>query len=191
MKYEDINRRYTEIIAEYLANDYIINTITMGGSQGENAKVDLTNGKEILRIFVEDFSRYDENRYAVTGVKITVGRVTADVTPNSSLRETIWNNDLQLISSEEFYVVGEDRCHGKFYGTYKDAVSAHDLRVKRHIAREKNVQSFPSPKAMEIAKQCVRRIFTVKTVRESDVAIFKNRKGDYIIAYKDTTYRLR
>lgn len=35
MKYIDINKRYTEIVTEYMARGYIINTRTMSGSQGE------------------------------------------------------------------------------------------------------------------------------------------------------------
>ena len=52
MKYADINRRFTEIVAEWLAKGYSINTASMSGSQGETAKIDLTDGKEIVRILV-------------------------------------------------------------------------------------------------------------------------------------------
>lgn len=53
MKYADINRRFTEIVAEWLAKGYSINTASMSGSQGETAKIDLTDGKEIVRILVK------------------------------------------------------------------------------------------------------------------------------------------
>lgn len=41
MKYADINKRFSEIVTEYLNKGYTFNTATMGGSQGEVAKVDL------------------------------------------------------------------------------------------------------------------------------------------------------
>jgi uncharacterized protein YeeX (DUF496 family) len=52
MKFAEINRRYTEAVAEWLAKGYTINTATMSGTQGEFAKIDLTDGKEIIRVVV-------------------------------------------------------------------------------------------------------------------------------------------
>ena len=43
MKYAEINKRYTEIVSEYISKGYILNTATMAGSQGEIASVDLTS----------------------------------------------------------------------------------------------------------------------------------------------------
>ena len=53
MTFAEINRKYTEIISAYLANGYVINAGTMGGSQGEITKVDLTNGQHILRVLIK------------------------------------------------------------------------------------------------------------------------------------------
>jgi len=50
MKFETINRKFTEVVSEWIGKGYAFNTATMGGSQGEIAKVDLTDGKEIIRI---------------------------------------------------------------------------------------------------------------------------------------------
>ena len=43
MKYADINKKYTAIIAEHLAKGYTINTRSMCGSQGDYAHIDLTD----------------------------------------------------------------------------------------------------------------------------------------------------
>lgn len=53
MKFESINLRYTEVIAEWLAKGYTINFATMSGHQGEISKIDLTDGKEIIRIMLD------------------------------------------------------------------------------------------------------------------------------------------
>ena len=45
MKYVDINKRFTEIVSEYIAAGYMMNTSSMNGSEGEISKVDLTDGK--------------------------------------------------------------------------------------------------------------------------------------------------
>lgn len=102
MKYADINKRYTEIVTEYVSKGYAINTISMGGSQGETAKVDLTDGTEIIRVLVATFSDWKAN---VEGVEIITGRVVdKSIKPhNNSGWDTIWNNQLEVIATERYY----------------------------------------------------------------------------------------
>lgn len=116
MKYADINRRFTEIVAEWLAKGYSINTASMSGSQGETAKIDLTDGKEIVRILVDRFSDYAAN---VEGVEIIVGKaLDADVRPNNNDNwATLWNNRLEVLQQERFFKIGENRVSGTQYGT--------------------------------------------------------------------------
>ena len=57
MKYSDINKMFTTEVNKYLAQGYRFNTASMNGSQGELAKVDLTNGTEIIRIVARTFSK--------------------------------------------------------------------------------------------------------------------------------------
>ena len=52
MTYADINKMFTAEVSKYLARGYHFNTASMIGSQGETAKVDLTNGTEIIRILL-------------------------------------------------------------------------------------------------------------------------------------------
>ena len=81
MKYADINCRFTEIVAEWLAKGYSINTASMSGSQGETAKIDLTDGKEIVRILVDRFSDYAAN---VEGVEMPMSAPTTTTTGRRS-----------------------------------------------------------------------------------------------------------
>lgn len=57
MKYSDINKMFTTEVNKYLEQGYRFNTASMNGSQGELAKVDLTNGTEIIRIVARTFSK--------------------------------------------------------------------------------------------------------------------------------------
>ena len=43
MNQNDIRRIYTEKVAGLLAKGYVLHPETMGGSQGEMARIDLTN----------------------------------------------------------------------------------------------------------------------------------------------------
>ena len=52
MKFIDINREFTAAASSYMAQGYYINAGTMGGSQGEVAHIDLTNGAEIIRVLL-------------------------------------------------------------------------------------------------------------------------------------------
>ena len=49
MNQNDINRAFTEKVAELLSRGYQIYPGTMGGSQGEIAHVDLYKGEKIIR----------------------------------------------------------------------------------------------------------------------------------------------
>ena len=59
MKYIDINQKFTAKVAEYIAKGYTINAATMSGSQGEVAHVDLTDGKQVVRVLLDSFTEYD------------------------------------------------------------------------------------------------------------------------------------
>lgn len=190
MKYADINKKYTEIVAEYIGRGYTINTASMSGTQGETAKVDLTNGTEIIRVLVHTF--HDWKVFDVEGVEIIVGRVTDDVVPNASERlSTVWNNRLEILVSERFYKLGENRRGEKFYGTKDEGEAAARLRVERYAAKViGRVTLDLTDKALEIGKRIVRRKFGVKRVSAADVRVFKC-NGAYIVGYKSKTYRLR
>ncbi|MBQ7895976.1 MAG: hypothetical protein IJ364_05410 [Oscillospiraceae bacterium] len=186
MNYADINKRYTEIVAEYISKGYTFNTISMSGSQGETAKIDLTNGTEIIRVMVDTFSDWSAN---VEGIEIIVGRVVdKSVKPHdNSGWNTIWNNQLEVITTERYYRIGRDSNH---YGTQAEAEVATALRVKRYIARESARQTENiTGKAMDIAKRIIRREFGIKRICEDDIMVSKF-KGVYTIGYKSKVYRL-
>lgn len=190
MKYADINERYTEIVAEYIGKGYTINSASMSGSQGETSKIDLTNDIEIIRVMVDTFSDWSAN---VEGVEIIVGRaLDHGVVPHSnSGRETIWNNHLEILNQERFYKIGEDRCHGPYYGTESEAKHAHEVKLSRYIARESSRKTENlTDKAMEIAKRVIRREFSVKRIYDADVRVTRT-ENMYIVSYRNKTYRLR
>lgn len=117
MKYAEINRIYTDIVSEYIAMGYTINTSTMAGSQGERARIDLEKDGKIVRAMVADFVEDD-----LQGVAITVGKAGEPVE-----RNTVWNNRLEVILTKKFYEVGETRrTESKIYGTKKEAEQANN-----------------------------------------------------------------
>lgn len=112
MKYADINRRVTEIVADYIQRGYSINTATMEGSQGEAASIDLTDGKNVIRIFVQRFWLKDD--LYNDGYELIVGEADRGIRahqPAGRMYETIWNNKLNVIRRDEFYEIG--KTHGR------------------------------------------------------------------------------
>ena len=61
MNQNDINRAFTEKVAELLSRGYQIHPGTMGGSQGEIAHVDLYKDDEIIRVLLDRSAGNDDN----------------------------------------------------------------------------------------------------------------------------------
>ena len=145
MKFAEINKRYTETVAEYLAKGYTINAGTMNGSQGEIAHIDLTDGNEIIRVVLN--STYDiiaDSSYDI--IELVVGKCTDNVKPNVNDHwGTIWNNKLEVISREKFFKVG--MYSRDWFGTYDEAKAAmlkwYDRATNRRSAEEKPLKVVP------------------------------------------------
>lgn len=125
------------------------------------------------------------------GVEIIVGRADSEVEPHSENDyHILWNNKLTIISQERFYEVGDNRRHGKFYGTREDAVAAQEKRYQRYTTRHEGSKAEDiTTKAMKIAKRIIRREFNVKRICEADVTVSKY-NGTYTIKYRDKAYRV-
>ncbi len=104
MKFAEINAIYTQKVAEYLANGYIINSNTMAGHQGEIAKIDLRKDNDVIRIMIDSANHYSDHCFCST-VSIIVGRcIEKDIIETTDQRDlTIWNNRLEVIEQKTFY----------------------------------------------------------------------------------------
>ncbi len=191
MKYIDINKRFTEIVNEYLSNGYTINTSTMSGSQGETARVDVTDGTEVIRIVLDSFYT---GYTGLEGMKILVGRAEADVKPHlGGDRYIVWNNRLEVLRSESFYKIGSSRNGGAFYGSESEAEAANSKRIERYKnrdGRQKEADFCGNATAREIAKRVIREKLNVRRIIEEDVRVYK-RDGKYMVSYRHKLYRLR
>lgn len=191
MKYADINRRYTEIVAEYISKGYAINTATMSGSQGEVAKVDLTNGKEIVRVMLNTF--FNHGDLWLEGIELAVGRCTDSTVPNSSNDyNTFWSSNSEIIFSEKFFEIGSKHSREKFYGTEEEAANAREIYFQR--ARVRGYRSSTpevdiTERALEIAKRIATTRLGVRRIRRCDLRIV-NRGGKYTVYYGQKSYRL-
>jgi len=174
MKFETINRKFTEKVAEYMARGYIINTSTLGGHQGEIAKVDLTNGTEIVRILLNSVSACDAKNndyHHFEIVRLLVGRVTDRAIPNSPNQwNTIWNDNLDTLHVEDFFEIGHQQRNGdKWYGTRAEAVAQQNKQRERRRATWEASGEPLSEAAKEIVLPFVRRQPRCKSVKCSEI----------------------
>lgn len=154
MNKDGISRVCTAKIAELLSAGYQINPWTMSGSQGENAKVDLTNGSEIIRVLIETSYEFPIGEI----VTITIGRVVE----HGGL--TIWNHRLEVCSQIKFAQIAED-----YYTTYDEGVKIEEKRAQR-FARCANLPSSDLSDAYKrIALRWIQRKPRMKSCQLNDI----------------------
>lgn len=186
MKYADINEKFTKTVMEYVKNGYMINTGSMNGTQGEIAKVDLTNGTDIVRVMLDE--GFDEKSFKEYKVLI-VGRIDGKGIANVPKRNTIWNGDLEIISEERFYEATFNR-KDKFYLNYEEEKRAEETRIKRWERNSADKKMKSSVKEFKVdgtlkekMRNFIRNNFNVKRISDKYIVVGK-KDGKYFIQYK-------
>ena len=121
--------RESDTVNEYIKNGYRFYYSSMGGSQGEIAKVDLTNGKEVIRILLS----HEHEDFWFDYIALIVGRNTDRL--YGQFHDIIWNNNLEIISEVKFYEIGNNRNYNCF-GTKQEAIDAHKKHMERLHSRK-------------------------------------------------------
>lgn len=169
MTFKNINDRFTEIVNDYLAAGYTINLGTMSGMQSEIAKVDLTNGKEIIRV------RLEHSCLALCSTMvIIVGRAERKIRPNRcGMTSDIWNQRLEEIYKETFYGFDEMGYHA--FGTEEEMEKCRELRRERgRSAYEPTVVQVEIPEAaLKIALNYIRRKYYSSYTLKDIEGVFK------------------
>lgn len=204
---KDIDKIFTDTIKIYLEDNFYIFSNTMGGHQGEIAKVDLYNGKDFRRIYMNHGNEYvNVNEYRhmdLDYISIIVGISTDKVFDNR--HEIVWNEHLNVLSERRYYRIGESWC-SNYFGTKEEAIAArfkHYERIRKHA----NKYIYPddltivfSDKAKKIVlpymkKQRKCSSITVKQIDKVYKEIRKNRNGKeevgYYIQAKGQLYKMR
>lgn len=189
MYFSDINKRFTDIVAEYIGNGYTINAATMCDIEEEIAKVDLTNGNEIIRIQLRpEYSKSDNVEF----ISLEVCKCPVNILPNyhNNLYH-IRRSTLEILECEQFYQVGEKRDGRAFYGDYDHALYAANVRIQRKYRNENEDQLLDlTEKRMDIVKRLLSRKFPHSQIKECDVALVKRFDGGYDIRYGSRGYRI-
>lgn len=135
-KKQDIDRAFTETVTGLIAQGYQINPATMGGSQGEIAKVDLYKGDEILRVRLERDGGYGDTP---DHLSLTVGRCTEPLRNNSyRSHEIIWNEHLEIISQIDYASAASSIYDTGVYLDMASGQEAHEKRMRRWKERNQS-----------------------------------------------------
>lgn len=196
MKYAEINKKFTEAIAGYITEGYTFNTATMGGSQGERARVDLTNGTEIVTIYLTQFAEWGDG-CSLKGWELVVAHPNEqdELIPNDrSDCRILWLSHVETISVERFYQLGHD---DDWFMTREEAIIA----VKKSYERFNNkprtygtrTTELTSPKALQLAKQYLINRRVGKRIDMSQLKVKKRiekPRVQFYIVYKGQYYWL-
>ena len=168
MTKNEIRTLFTQKVSDLMAKGYVLNPETMGGSQGEIAHIDLTNGSEIIRVLME--TSFDHTGYGDI-LSIRVGRATDDCWGG---RRTIWNNRLETLSEIKLAKISES-----FYTTLEEGQRMAELRYSRWRTRDAANPRGLGDAYKSVALRWLRRQPRMKSCRLEDITSMtrKTREG--------------
>lgn len=104
MRRAEIDKIFARMLGEYLADGYVINTNTMGGSQGEIAKVDLMKDGVFVRMSLwkdHNFRKPNADYYV-----LKVGKTSEPIRKGD--HEIVWTDNLDEVERHVIYQIGKD-----------------------------------------------------------------------------------
>lgn len=194
----DIDKKFTELVAYYLADGWILNTKSMCGHQGEEGKVDLVKGDELVRIWL---SRENNFNWNIDGewhgyiMHLRIGRWNRPASDSIRHNWTVWMRDLDVIMNLEFYEVSSDG-DGWYVEDLDEALKVQEKRnnnwIKHAISFEKDITS---ARSKEIAVKYLKRVCGYKRVSSDKIVVKKNFSTDmnhaaYYVYYNGNSYRV-
>lgn len=172
---KNLENIFSGMIQLYMIKGYRINATTMGGSQGEIAKIDLTNDEEIVRVSM-DRTFYSDRDAFYHGDSITI---TAERYPMSDT-DLLWTGKGEEIEKREYVLLeGEAYCmRGKF-------VSAADFKTNRIAEKKKDRVQFKGTGIinfdMDVVLGIVRKQPGLKTATPENIVRVRKDNGQYSI----------
>ena len=174
---EELDRRFTEAVTRYMSRGLFIATASMCGHQGEDGKLDLTDGKVTYRILAYRTCRGFKNDVYIIEVR------KYDEYVRSSMGNVLWNEKGELIETVcKVYRI--DRWgEGVYVETEEEAKAIGALQLERYRKNDdapwKTLNSFDAETVLKAVKN--RRGY--KRTKASDIVRVERRcdKAQYRI----------
>lgn len=202
MKMNEIYKVFTEKVNEYIQRGYYIHASSMKGHQGEVGKVDLSNGKELIRVWLssECSKSWLSDSPDVWHGDILVLRVGKWNYPASDADRgcTTWMSDFEIIEEIIYYAISP-----KWYlDNLEEALKTQTIHHDRLYASTYHYPYGPNKEAtytegpaVEAAYKYLRRKQGYQRVSMKDIKVVKMRgrqdnKAYYDVHYHGNSYRL-
>ncbi len=202
IKLNEISKVYSDLLAERLADGYVLNMRTMSGSQGEYGRFDLTKdgGKTVHRLYMSRDSENDNSEYKDSGMWYSFDtlRIVEEEFDNLKNSEILWNGKGNKILEKKYYLIDRKRIGYKLdpYTSYTQSVEFMKSADKKHCKREDSKYSDstrtikPTQKMVEI----VNRYKGFKGIKLADIESVKvgTYKGEpsYHFSFSNRKYTL-
>ena len=172
---KDIRRIYTQKVAELLNQGYTIFPDTMNGHQGEIAKIDLTDGKDIFRVLLNrDYRYHSEGGYWGDTVCLTIGKAPSDTRLRDDwIDNTIWNDRIEPLFQIEWADLrrGTHSRDGErhWYATLEEGARCTQKQRDRYRANYSEKREELGEAYKSAALSWVKRQPRMKTCKLSDI----------------------
>ena len=185
MNRKDLDRLFTQQVAELMNQGYTIHTGTMAGSQGEVAKVDLSRDGEVLRVLMTRTSLWEGAYDDIISIK--VGRNTDRL--GREWDATIWDSNLDILSEIKVGKISRD-----YFTTLEESRRMADLRFQRwttrHTREPELGAAFKSIALRYLRKQPKMKSCTLGDIESMTRARTRDGRLGYRIKAKGRTYTL-
>ena len=170
MKKQDIRNLFTQKVTEFLNEGYTIFPDTMGGSQGEIAHIDLTNGSEILRVLLYRSNHWErgEDGYIGETIHLMVGKAGPDTRVYNNWDGTIWNKYLEPRFQIEWAWIGRDT-PSEWFTTLEEGRHISKLQFERYKAQHTDRVEVLGDAYKSAALKWLRKQPRMKTCKLEDI----------------------
>lgn len=194
MTIKEINKLFTDKMIEYVNNGYIVNSNTMGGTQGEIAKVDLVNYSkgDIIRLYMDR-----ESKYPLEYLYIIAERIPLKKGFSKGFDKTIWNGKHEKIYEVRLIEID----YGKYY-VFPDSEEYNEIKAKRRMRYERgywqrsNKVYLYNSRAKIPALKLIKKNPRTKTIKIKDIEcvykmFFRDSRTKYYTVCKGKCYSFK
>lgn len=168
LKLNDVERRFSEIVANYIRKGYSLYIPSMNSSDG-TYRVDLHNDNEFVRVFME--KDYDGKLI----LKLCIGKCT--LKNNTNIHSYVYKSSLETKEIERFYSLNNE---GTFFtdaegyrSVRKKINDRYNIRydMRREKEKKEDLSRFVTHKLVEKVRQTLPRC---KTLKADEIKIIKH-----------------
>lgn len=139
IKLNEISKVYSDLLAERLADGYVLNMRTMSGTQGEYGRFDLTKdgGKTVHRLYMSRYSESVDSEYDKTGMWFDVLSIVEEEFDNTKNSGTLWIGKGNKVLEKKYYLIDRKRSGYELdpYTSYTQSVELMKSAYRKHSER--------------------------------------------------------